>query len=121
MDNLPRLHISVKDEHLAEDVATEAFIKAFDKTKHEIILTISYFQDNIYTKTKPHYVSHASGDLDNNLKLTIDGIFTELPTIDDALVTRITAEKIYSLSERIEILVETRPLCNSKHLEETVE
>ena len=80
------------------------FSRAFCPYKHQVKMTIINKMPNLFTKDGR--VSHASVDTDNLNKLTIDGIFSFLPAIDDCAVFPLFSDKAYSKEESIVIELE---------------
>lgn len=86
----------------ADDCAL--FSRAFNPKKHCLHVKIVNAMPNLYTKD--NRISHASVDVDNLNKLTLDGVFSFLPSIDDCAITLLTSSKVYAVDEVISIELE---------------
>jgi hypothetical protein len=82
----------------------DLFSRSFDPFRHCIQVTIVNHMTNLFTKDGK--ISHASIDTDNLNKLTLDGIFSFLPAIDDCAVTQLNSSKVYAPADSISIELE---------------
>lgn len=73
----------------------------FDEKKHTIEVIYKFYYP-IYTKKG--IISKTSKDVDNCIKTTQDCLFKNL-LFDDAFITKVSAEKIHSEQQSIEITV----------------
>jgi Holliday junction resolvase RusA-like endonuclease len=84
------------------------FSKSFDPFKHCIHAKITNYVSNLITKDGR--VSHASNDVDNLNKLTLDSVFSFLPTLDDCAITKLTSEKILAPEDSVSVELEILPI-----------
>lgn len=86
------------------------FSRSFNPFEHCVKVTITNRMINLLTKDGR--ISHASVDVDNLNKLTLDGVFSFLPGIDDCAITSLISSKIRakddSIAVDLEILTQDR-------------
>lgn len=99
-----RWKLSFHKQMLSYKDDCDLFSRSFDPKKHEIHVKIVNHMDNLFTRDGK--VSHASIDVDNLNKLTLDGVFSFLPGIDDCAITLLTSSKVYALTDSITIELE---------------
>lgn len=97
--------------------ACKDFARNFNETEHEVHVIINYRLDNLITATGK--ISHASGDVDNYNKFTLDGIFNHIPGVDDCAVTRLTSSKSLSMTNGIDISLSIAEIKVNAAFEET--
>lgn len=83
--------------------------KYFDETKHCIHVEYKFFYPVL---TKKNVISKTSKDVDNLVKCTQDCLFKNL-LFDDAFITKVSAEKIHSEQQSIEITVKIMAYCHN--------